>query len=277
MNLNCNYVLLISIFLGCTLKIYAVDLQDCNKLYQRHNYSEYIDKCTVYAQSDVNTAMNLADLYSNGSNEVIVNSQNRIINLKQAATLGSYKAQGLLCTGYFDGSIGYVNYEQSFWWCEKFSTRNEVKPKLVLASEYKSGLGTSKNLQKAKAIYLDLAKNGNSDAQYNLAEIFIEEHKQQDGYYWLKQAYKSGKKDAVSMVDKIIDSSDCDSEQLYFEKGVNYKKAFAKCHHIVTGDNELMPVQGSIGDYSSDMQRNNFDASSVSDVSSLFNLIFLGQ
>lgn len=269
--------MLIRIILFCIFSIstYAIDLQGCNRLYQQHSYSSYIDKCSIYSQSDINTAMNLADIYSNGTDNVIANSQNRILHLKDAASLGSIEAQSMLCIGYFDGSIGYINYEQSFWWCSKFATRKNIQPKMILAYEYKNGLGTSKNLEQAKKIFLSLAQSGDSEAQFELAEMLLSQNDKQNGYYWLRLSYQNSNQNSSLKVRQLIDSDDCDSTLLYFDKHISYKKAFSKCNHETIITNSVS--NSYIGDVFDNKSVPEFDSSSPSDASSLFKLMMLGQ
>lgn len=214
-----------------SINSYSIDLYDCNNLYTTRKYKDYIDKCAEYAQTDTATAIKFSNLYKSNSEKIPNNQYLSNLYLKQAASLGSVKSQELLCLGLFDGRIGAVDYSQSFWWCSKLINSNNVSIKIVLGKEYQNGLGTSKDLVKAKNLYLDLAKNGVSDAQYELSEIFIADNDTQNGYYWLRLATANNNHSAKIKSDQLIDSDSCDSTYLYFRLNKSYKNSFDKCLH----------------------------------------------
>lgn len=267
---NKLYLLLLT---SCNL-VWAVDLQTCTSLYQNQKYNDYIDKCSHVAEYDINTAMNIYKIYSN-NNITVMNKQNSIMYLKQAANIGSIEAQRKLCTGYFDGSIGYTNYDQSFWWCSKFITRNDNDALLVLANEYTNGLGTTKNHIEARKIYTILAEQDNSTAQYQLADIFLGESNTQQGYYWLRQSYTKGNIQANLRVKQIIDIDNCDSSDMYFNHNLGYKLAFSTCVH--KEQQQSNTNDGNIRDVFDNNDNQRFNPSSPSDVGNLFNFMMLGQ
>ena len=83
-----------------------------------------------------------------------------------------------------------------------FQAENEA---MVLAQNrlgwmYKNGKGIDKNNGLAEKWYKKSAKRGDSEAQYYLGQIYLEQNDQERGYFWIKKAAKNGHQEAKELL-----------------------------------------------------------------------------
>ena len=89
---------------------------------------------------------------------------------KQAAEKGYLPAQHIM------GSYTLLqdkSPEQALAWFKKAAEANDIQAQMFCAAAYLYGVGVKKNSEIAKRYYIAAAKNGDSVAQYTLANDFI--------------------------------------------------------------------------------------------------------
>ncbi|MCP0914096.1 MULTISPECIES: tetratricopeptide repeat protein [Legionella] len=113
-------------------------------------------------------------------------------HFKQAAEKGFLPAQNIMARYTL---LVENNPEQALSWFKKAAEGNDVQAQMYCAAAYLFGIGTNKNSNLAKKYYIDAAKNGNSIAEYTLAEHFLQSRHGNDkklGLIWLNKAVEKG-------------------------------------------------------------------------------------
>ncbi|MFY7698442.1 MAG: tetratricopeptide repeat protein [Legionella sp.] len=93
-------------------------------------------------------------------------------------------------------------------WFKKAAEGNDAAAQMYCAAAYLFGFGVKKNPEIAKKYYIAAAKNGNSVAQYTLAETFINSHQAANrklGIAWLTKAVAQGNPAAQLKLAKLYD------------------------------------------------------------------------
>lgn len=134
------------------------------------------------------------------------------------------------------------NPEEAARWFKQAATAGDVNAQLYLAAAYLYGLGVKKNLDTANHYYIDAAKNGNSLAQYALAESFLDTKHAANkklGVIWLTKSAASGNSRALTKLGRLyIAGLVVDKDE---EKGVELlNKAVAQ------NDTEAMVALGDL-------------------------------
>ncbi|KTC65410.1 enhanced entry protein EnhC (plasmid) [Legionella adelaidensis] len=115
-----------------------------------------------------------------------------IRHFKQAGEKGYLKAQQIM--GRYSLLVEN-NPEQAFYWFKKAADANDVDAQMYCAAASLFGYGVKKNTDAAKRYYTAAAKNGNSIAQYTLADDFLNSKHAQNkklGLLWLNKAIGQG-------------------------------------------------------------------------------------
>ncbi|MDP3562691.1 MAG: tetratricopeptide repeat protein [Legionellaceae bacterium] len=95
------------------------------------------------------------------------------------------------------------NPEQALYWFKKAAESNDVSAQMYCAAAYLFGLGVHKNADMAKRYYIAAAKNGDSIAQYTLAQSFFETRHAANkklGLLWLNKSIEQKNPEAQVML-----------------------------------------------------------------------------
>jgi len=95
------------------------------------------------------------------------------------------------------------NPEQALYWFKKAADANDTSAQMYCAAAYLFGLGVQKSPDVAKRYYIAAAKNGNSIAQYTVAESFFETHQSANkklGLIWLNKSVEKNNPEAQVML-----------------------------------------------------------------------------
>ena len=141
----------------------------------------------------------MARMYLYGYGQ-IKNNALAIRYFKQAADKGLLPAQQFMARyELFEKN----NPAQALYWFKKSAEANDVAAQMYCAAAYLYGVGVSKNQDLAKRYYIMAAKNGNSIAQYTVAESFFETHQSANkklGMLWLRKAVDQNNPEAQLMM-----------------------------------------------------------------------------
>jgi len=119
-----------------------------------------------------------------------------------AAGLGNSNAQQNLGIKYLLGEQVATNTAKALELIERAATSGLRNSQLLLGQLYQSGYEgkVGINLVKAERWYLRAAKQGQPDAQYQLALILLEKKNQKgDATFWIQQAVAAGHQDAMKL------------------------------------------------------------------------------
>jgi len=125
---------------------------------------------------------------------------------KQAAEKGYLPAQHIM------GSYALLqdkNPEQAFAWFKKAAEANDIQAQMFCAAAYLYGVGVKKNSETAKRYYIAAAKNGDSVAQYTLADDFINSRQAANkklGMLWLNKSVAQGNPQAQLKLGELYAS-----------------------------------------------------------------------
>lgn len=98
------------------------------------------------------------------------------------------------------------NPEQAVKWFKKAASEGDVNAQLFMASAYLYGVGVKKNVDIARKFYIDAAKNGNSIAQFALAENFLEGRHSGNsklGVIWLTKSAAQDNPKALTLLGSL--------------------------------------------------------------------------
>ncbi|USQ14255.1 SEL1-like repeat protein [Legionella lytica] len=96
--------------------------------------------------------------------------------------------------------------EQAVTWFKQAAAAGNVDAQMFVAAAYLYGIGVKKNYDTATRFYIDAAKNGNSVAQYTLAENFINSRNASNnklGLIWLNKAVANGNPQAITKLGSL--------------------------------------------------------------------------
>ena len=119
-----------------------------------------------------------------------------------AADLGNANAQQNLGIKYLVGEQVAANTKKALGLITSAATHGLKNSQLLLGQLYQSGFEgkVSVNLALAETWYLRAAKQGQSDAQYQLALILLEKQNSAgDAKFWVQQAVAAGHPDAIKL------------------------------------------------------------------------------
>ncbi len=96
--------------------------------------------------------------------------------------------------------------EKAVTWFKQAASAGNVDAQMFVAAAYLYGIGVKKNYDTATKFYIDAAKNGNSVAQYTLAENFINSRNSSNnklGLIWLNKAVANGNPQALTKLGSL--------------------------------------------------------------------------
>lgn len=169
--------------------------------YRSGNYIEASEKLKNAGNDPVaNYYLGRMSLYGYGQ---IKNNSVAMDYFKQAAERGFLPAQTMLArVALFEEK----NLEQALYWFKKASDANDLDAQMYCAAAYLFGLGTKQNQDIAKRFYIAAAKNGNSIAQYTLAQSFLETRHAANkalGLIWLNKSVAQNNPEAQLMLSEL--------------------------------------------------------------------------
>lgn len=122
---------------------------------------------------------------------------------KQAADKGFLPAQQLMARYTL---LVEKNPEEALYWFKKAADANDVAAQMYCAAAYLYGVGTKKSPDIAKKYYIAAAKNGNSIAQFAVAESFFETKQlvnKKLGLLWLNKAVEQNNPEAQVLLGQL--------------------------------------------------------------------------
>lgn len=96
--------------------------------------------------------------------------------------------------------------QQAVTWFNQAASAGDVNAQMFMAAAYLYGIGVKKNDDTATRYYIDAAKNGNSIAQYTLAENFINTRNSSNnklGIIWLNKSVANGNLQAMTKLGDL--------------------------------------------------------------------------
>lgn len=125
------------------------------------------------------------NLYGYGQ---LKNNPKAIRYYTQAAEGGHLSAQAIMARYML---LAKKDPVQALYWFKKSAAANDLQAQMYCAGAYLFGLGVSKNIDKARQYFIAAARQGNSVAQYTLADYFLDSRQasnKQLGLIWLGKA-----------------------------------------------------------------------------------------
>lgn len=168
-------------------------------LYREGNYYEAGKELSSHSKQDpvADYYLGRMNLYGYG---VLKNNNQAIEYFKQSALKGYLPAQQFMA---LYSLYKLDNPTEALVWFKKAADANDVSAQMYCAAAYRYGYGTKKNEDMAKRFYIQAAKNGNSIAQYSLAESFLDTRQaanKQLGLIWLNKSVAQGNPVAQTML-----------------------------------------------------------------------------
>ena len=124
-------------------------------------------------------------------------------HFKQAGERGFLPAQRILArVALFEDK----NLEQALYWFKKSADANDTAAQMYCAAAYLFGVGTKKNQDVARRYYIAAAKNGDSIAQYTVAQNFLETRHSANktlGLIWLNKSVAQNNPEAQLMLSEL--------------------------------------------------------------------------
>lgn len=148
---------------------------------------------------------NLALMHERGDG-VPVNNDTAIRWYTTAADLGNANAQQNLGIKYLLGEQVAANSNKALNLITRAASSGLKNSQLLLGQLYQTGYGGKIRIDmvKAEQWYLRAAKQGQPDAQYQLALILLDKKNQQgDAKFWIQQAVTAGHQDAMKLQAKL--------------------------------------------------------------------------
>lgn len=220
---------------------------------------DLITSCNEIAENgDTEAQRILASAYYYG---IIVEKDRKkaLMWLKRAAEEGDDRALASLGEMYQKGEILEKDMEKGFH-LKKASRSGYIPIMVRLAFCYEQGLGTSKDLRKAMAIYEEAEKNGNLLARYRLALIYIQgkdgiEKNLLKAFAYAFSASKMGYPPALGLVGMFYMSGDVVNKDIKkgiecFELAMRLGHMPSKCRYateLIRGENIEQNIPKGIG------------------------------
>ena len=98
------------------------------------------------------------------------------------------------------------NPEQALYWFKKAAEEDDLQAQMYCAAAYQFGVGVKQNSDIAKRYYIAAAKNGDSIAQYTVAQSFLESHQSANkalSLIWLNKSVAQSNPEAQVMLGEL--------------------------------------------------------------------------
>ena len=170
--------------------------------YREGHYLQAAQKLTGTTGKDpvVEYYMGRMRLYGYGQ---LKNNVLAMRHFKEAAERGFLPAQRIMArVALFEEN----NPEQAAYWFKKSADANDLPAQMYCAAAYLFGVGVKQNQDLAKRYYIAAAKNGDSIAQYTVAESFLETRHAANktlGLIWLNKSVAQNNPEAQLMLGEL--------------------------------------------------------------------------
>ncbi|WP_133126756.1 tetratricopeptide repeat protein [Legionella nagasakiensis] len=135
-------------------------------------------------------------------------------HFKQSAEKGFLPAQKIMANY---ALLEEDNPEQALYWFKKAADAGDTQAQMYCAAAYLYGFGAKKNPGMARKYYIDAAKNGNSIAQFTLADYFLASRHPKNkslGLIWLNKSVEQGNPEAQLKLGELYASGNQVSRDL---------------------------------------------------------------
>ena len=155
--------------------------------YRQGNYTKAAEQLVNRKDKDpiVDYYMGRMSLYGYGQ---LKNNVTAMHYFQHAAEKGYLPAQHIMARY---ALLEEKNPEQALFWFKKAADANDTQAQMYCAAAYLFGVGVKKNADIAKRYYIAAAKNGDSIAQWTLAESFLDSRQEANkklGLIWLNKS-----------------------------------------------------------------------------------------
>lgn len=175
--------------------------------YRKGNYFKALQAFSKQTKLDPVEAYYLGQMTLYGYGQ-LKNNAKAMQYFTQAGQGGFLPAQQIMALSML---LEQKNPEQAFYWFKKSADLNDVQGQMYTAAAYLFGFGVQKSEDKARQYYIGAAKQGNSIAQCQLAEYFLESRhgaNKQLGMLWLNKSVAQQNPKAQLMLGKLYLTGD---------------------------------------------------------------------
>ncbi len=156
------------------------------------------------ARGDVRAQLQLAVGFETGVFGGVKDEKIAAAWYEKAANAGNAVAQFNYGTFCWTGRGGVpVNREEAVAWWEKSSQNGILNAKTNLGICYRDGIGTAKDLDKARDLFIEAAAGNHREAQYQLGQLFESENNRERALYWLEKAASGGHEKAQKRFEQL--------------------------------------------------------------------------
>jgi len=170
--------------------------------YRQGNYQQAVQLLTDKSGNDpvVEYYMGRMRLYGYGQ---LKNNTLAMRHFKQAAERGFLPAQQIMGR---HALLEEKNSEQALYWFKKAADANDTQAQMYCAAAYLFGVGVKQNSDMARRYYIAAARNGDSIAQYTVAQSFLETHQSANktlALIWLNKSVAQNNPEAQVMLGEL--------------------------------------------------------------------------
>ncbi|MBI2787025.1 MAG: SEL1-like repeat protein [Legionella longbeachae] len=170
--------------------------------YRLGNYNKAIEPLMTQSGKNAVADYYLGRIYLYGYGQ-LKNNQLAVRYFTQAAQKGYLPAIQLIAKYTL---LHEKDPQQALEWFKKAADAGDVDAQMYTAAAYMYGVGVKKNVDTANRFYINAAKNGNSIAQFTLAENFINSRNssnQKLGLIWLNKSITNGNPQALTKLGEL--------------------------------------------------------------------------
>ncbi|MGC1181544.1 tetratricopeptide repeat protein [Legionella sp.] len=172
------------------------------RAYRLGNYNKAINSLMIQTGKNAVADYYLGRIYLYGYGQ-LKNTQLAVRYFTQSAQKGYLPAIQLLAKY---ALVYEKDPQQAVIWFKQAASAGDVNAQMFMAAAYLYGIGVKKNKDTASRYYIDAAKNGNSIAQFTLAEDFINSRNSSNnklGLIWLNKAANNGNPQALTKLGDL--------------------------------------------------------------------------
>ena len=218
-------------------------------LYRQGNYMQAAQELANASDKDpvIDYYMGRMRLYGYGQ---LKNNTLALRHFKQAADKGFLPAIDIMSRY---SLLEENDPEQALIWFKKAAAANDTKAQMYCAAAYLFGVGVKKNSDAARAYYISAARNGDSIAQYALAENFIDSRQAANkklGLIWLNKSVAQGNPQAQLKLGELYSTGNLvtkdaakGKELIDLSIAQGYVPAIYKLGELARRENKLVEAQ----------------------------------
>lgn len=219
-------------------------LADDFRAYRLGNYNKAIEPLMTQTGKNAVADYYLGRIYLYGYGQ-LKNTQLAMRYFTQSAQKG-YLPAILILAKY--SLLHEKDPQQAVNWFKKAAAAGDINSQMFMAAAYLYGIGVKKNMDMATRYYIDAAKNGNSIAQFTLAENFINSRNASNnklGLIWLTKSANNNNPQALTKLGelyfsgKLVDEDVKKAEDLLTQAAnQGYAPAMVKLGEIALAQNQ---------------------------------------